>query len=478
MKKLISIIVALALCLSMAVPTFAVDKVPVSGGKVVAVSRQLLAPTSTTNYNETIAEAGTVLRKAMTSRTGKVAIKYHIKSNTLPSIQKMAQSIFDNAVKHTGKSNEGDALAWGWVSWQCSISYYQKGSDYYIDFNYDLEYYINARQEAELKEELSALMGLLDIDDKTNYEKVKAIYTYMTSNISYDYEHLEDDSYLLKQTDYAALIHGTSVCQGYAMLFYRLCLEYGIDCRIISGVAGGGLHAWNIVKLGNQYYNIDSTWDAGYDTTEYFLVGKTYFEKTHTPDADYLKSSFTSKYPISDTAYSGSDVEVDKAYLKTKTYTYSGAVKKPAVVVTNTKGKTLIQGEDYSLTYSAGRKLAGKYYVKVKFLGEYEGTPTKTLYFTIKAKTPSVKSLTPGAGKLTVKTYANPSTKGGAYYQIAYKVKGTSTWKYTTTTTYYKTIKSLKKGKQYTVKMRTGRTQNGVKYYSSWSAVKTSNKIK
>lgn len=481
MKKLISIIVALALCLSMAVPTFAVDKTPakmVQVGKVVSVSKQLLATSTKTSYNETIAQAGKVLRKAMTSRTTKVKIPYHVYSTTAPNYNDIAQSIFDYAIKHTGKSNEGDALAWGWNYWEGSIAYYNKGNDYYIELTYEINYYTNASQEEKHKEEIALLKTKLNIDNENNYQKIKAIHDYMAENIVYDYYHLDNDNYLLKQTDYAALIHGTSVCQGYAMLFYRLCLEYDIDCRVITGDGNGGPHAWNIVELGKQYYNVDVTWDSCLGSNDYFLLGKTKFDQDHVSDDEYLTSSFLEKYPISAKTYIGNGEEVAEIFLTTKTFVYNGETRKPGVVVKNLDGYKLKQGIDYTLGYSTGRNLAGKYYVKVKFIRKYEGTPTKTLYFTIKAKTPSIKSLTPGAGKLTVKTYANPSTKGGAYYQIAYKVKGTSTWKYTTTSTYYKTIKSLKKGKQYTVKMRTGRTQNGVKYYSSWSTVKTSNRIK
>ena len=55
----------------------------------------------------------------------------------------------------------------------------------------------------------------------------------------------------------------TAVCQGYAGLLYRLCLEMGISCRMITGTGNGGAHAWNIVALDGKYYNADSTWDAG-----------------------------------------------------------------------------------------------------------------------------------------------------------------------------------------------------------------------
>ena len=70
------------------------------------------------------------------------------------------------------------------------------------------------------------------------------------------------------------------------------------------------------------------------------------------------------------------------------------------------------------------------------------------------------------------------ASTGGTTYQIAYKKKGTSKWKYTTTTSKSKTIKSLKKGKKYYVKVRAYKTVDGKKIYGSWSKTKLSKKIK
>ena len=79
---------------------------------------------------------------------------------------------------------------------------------------------------------------------------------------------------------------------------------------------------------------------------------------------------------------------------------------------------------------------------------------------------------------MTVKMTTKPSSKGASTYQIYYKQKGTKTWKKTTTTAQSKTIKSLKKGKQYYIKVRAYKTVNGSKYYGAWSTTKLSKKVK
>ena len=148
-------------------------------------------------------------------------------------------------------------------------------------------------------------MKSLDLSNKTDYQKVKAIYDYICSNVTYDHDNLNDESYSLKYTAYAALINKTAVCQGYASLFYRLALDTGVDTRVISGEAGGP-HAWNIVKLNGKYYNLDSTWDAGRSTYAYFLKNTNDFDD-HVRDNDYQSNEFIEEYPMWDESYTEID---------------------------------------------------------------------------------------------------------------------------------------------------------------------------
>ena len=74
------------------------------------------------------------------------------------------------------------------------------------------------------------------------------------------------------------------------MAFYRLMTEMDIPCRIVSGTADGGSHAWNIVKMDGEWYNVDVTWDDedmanSYNYT-YFLKSDNDFVK-HTPKVEY-----------------------------------------------------------------------------------------------------------------------------------------------------------------------------------------------
>ena len=157
--------------------------------------------------------------------------------------------------------------------------------------------------------------------------------------------------------------------------------------------------------------------------------------------------------------------------LSTTSYTYTGSVKKPSVVVKDSMGKT-ISTAHYTVTYASGRKNVGTYKVTVKFKGNYSGT--KTLTFKINPAKTTVKSLTAAKKALTVKwTKKAPQISG---YQIqysttksfkSYKTKTVSSYKTTSTK-----LTGLSAKKTYYVRVRTYKTVNGKKYYSGWSTIK------
>ena len=112
---------------------------------------------------------------------------------------------------------------------------------------------------------------------------------------------------MLKYTAYAALMHGTAVCQGYAVLFYRLMRELDVPVRVITGQSNGVNHAWNIVAINGKYYNMDSTWDSNYGSNiEYYqyFMRSPYTFPTHDRNYEYTTGSFHAMYPMSSTDFS------------------------------------------------------------------------------------------------------------------------------------------------------------------------------
>ena len=245
--------------------------------------------------------AAAQIREYMKTRTATFTVDF-ISDESDP--QTAAHLVFDKALEHTGNPLEGDYLAWQFGGWNGSISYGTTNGQYIYSITYNVTYYTSAAQEAELNTAVSSLLASLDLSGN-DYEDLCAVYDYMCDTITYDYDTLNDTSYKLKYSAYAALINKTAVCQGYANLLYRLALELGIDCRLISGIGNGGAHGWNIVALGNKYYNADATWDTNYstyDNYQYFLRCDANFYD-HTRDDEYATASFYAAYPMSETDY-------------------------------------------------------------------------------------------------------------------------------------------------------------------------------
>ena len=248
-----------------------------------------------------------IFREKLINRESNIVFYYHCDEEiTQEFFSNLVHQLFQKAIKHTGNGKEGDYLKWHCQGWtvKASISV-NSNKGYDLNIFYDVSYLSSLEQEEKVDEEVSNLLKSLDLSNKTDYQKVKAIYDYICSNVTYDHDNLNDKSYSLKYTAYAALINKTAVCQGYASLFYRLALDAGVDTRVISGEAGGP-HAWNIVKLNGKYYNLDSTWDAGRSTYAYFLKNTNDFDD-HVRDNDYQSNEFIEEYPMWDESYTEID---------------------------------------------------------------------------------------------------------------------------------------------------------------------------
>lgn len=257
--------------------------------------------TDTIEYGdqETAAE---VIREGMKNRVESFVVYYQCEEAYEEAIPK---GLVDYALTHTKEATEGDYLRWQYGGYSIAGSYSEANGVYYYTFTYTFTYYTTAEQEEEVDAAVSALLTELNLGEATDYQKISSIYDYICGNVDYDYDNLENDDYKLKYTAYAALVNKTAVCQGYAVLFYRLALELGLDVRVISGISSEQNHGWNIVKLGEVYFNVDCTWDAslleGMDYA-YFLRCDDNFAD-HTRDDEYTTDAFYDAYPMSSSDY-------------------------------------------------------------------------------------------------------------------------------------------------------------------------------
>ena len=212
----------------------------------------------------------------------------------------------------TGDGSSGDFLRWQFKSYGAGATPEKFNESWTggYEVTYTVMWYTTSQQETQLNSYIkTTILPQLALGGKTTYQKVQAIYNWITKNVRYDYAHLNDNTYKLQYTAYAAAINKTAVCQGYANLFYRLANDAGIDCRIITGTADGGNgvwgpHAWNIVKMDDgNYYCLDATWDEGRSSYSYFLKGTAAFNKDHLVDTGEKATYFWSQYPVSNTDF-------------------------------------------------------------------------------------------------------------------------------------------------------------------------------
>lgn len=117
-------------------------------------------------------------------------------------------------------------------------------------------------------------------NNKTDFERERALYEAICLSCSYDHESLDTGLTNEGQTPYGVLIEHKAVCGGYAGTFHIGLCMMGIENRLITGMTTEGLHAWNQVCLDGEWYQVDVTWgDKDSDDAAYAFSYK-YFNRT------------------------------------------------------------------------------------------------------------------------------------------------------------------------------------------------------
>ena len=262
---------------------------------------------STGQYFSDYDSAVSYLRKQMVSRETEITLNFPASWFDSHKDELYWDLLYD-AMKcdESSTGQEGDALIYGYAG--CDVSYSNAG---YIQ--YTMLYHSDAEQEAKLTAAVAEAMTTLQLNGLSEAKKIIKIHDYICNHVDYAYNSTEEQIY----TAYGALCTGKAVCQGYAVLFYRLCKEAGLSVRIISGTGNGGAHAWNIVRIGSKYYNVDCTWDGQDEATynEFLLKSEADFTD-HTRKSwkvagshylYYTSAEFNAQYPMTEKSWEESD---------------------------------------------------------------------------------------------------------------------------------------------------------------------------
>ncbi len=98
-------------------------------------------------------------------------------------------------------------------------------------------------------------------------EKIAYEYYCGDYNLEYDMEGLTAGNYHYCHTAYGSLVLHKAVCDGYSKGLALILDKLGVTVMINDGIGyysgSGGGHAWNMVQLDGNWYEMDSTWDDG-----------------------------------------------------------------------------------------------------------------------------------------------------------------------------------------------------------------------
>lgn len=153
----------------------------------------------------------------------------------------------------------------------------------YADKAYYLIFEADANREAEaarVQEQADRIIQEISAK-KSQYKQIKAIYDYIIDHTEYVINSQYD------QDIRSVLLNQKSVCSGYAKTFQYLCKLVGIPCTTVNGYSMEGSakipHAWNLLRVKDQYYWLDVTWGDSRETSQGKYVNYSYFMSADDP---------------------------------------------------------------------------------------------------------------------------------------------------------------------------------------------------
>ncbi|KEH98717.1 transglutaminase [Clostridium botulinum C/D str. BKT12695] len=117
-------------------------------------------------------------------------------------------------------------------------------------------------QKEAVRVKVQQIIGQVIKPGMTDVQKELALHDYVVKHA--DYNTTNYNAGIVSAEDhnaYGVLVKNTGVCESYAKAMYELLTASGIECKYVTGYGNRGGHAWNMVKLDGEWYNLDATWD-------------------------------------------------------------------------------------------------------------------------------------------------------------------------------------------------------------------------
>ena len=239
-----------------------------------------------------VEDAGSAVRALMKARQATIAV-------TVPGASfDLAEAIVSAALRHTGVPTEGDYLACqlAGYTWTGAIRHGTDGASQ-LEVQYTMTYLSTAQQEQQTEQAARELLAQLPLAGMDSFEKLSAICAALGGNARFGGSGAGYSAF-------EALCEGQATYQGWAAALYRLCLEAGVDCRIVSGSSeenGRADRAWLLVRLADQYYWLDPALYFAGQQAAVTPQGSRSFSGC--PADEYQTAAWLSAHPVSEDDY-------------------------------------------------------------------------------------------------------------------------------------------------------------------------------
>lgn len=223
------------------------------------------------------------------------------------ALQKVYKQVYANAVKLNSVFVPVEALNADQIRCVAEAVYYDHPELFWMEPGYDSKY-DNRGICVELKLDFNyTAENLKDHQQKFTHVANEIVQGAVNYTEDWEKERYVHDALLgrvdyqltaqVNQSAYSALVARETVCAGYARAFQYILHQLQIPCYYVTGVAGQN-HAWNMVYLSGDFYNVDVTWD---DTSP---VSYLYFNKS---DAQLMGTHIRQSLSINLPACDGKD---------------------------------------------------------------------------------------------------------------------------------------------------------------------------
>ena len=280
----------------------------------VSIAETTLAEAISYSYFENIDEAGAYVREELKKHTEEL----HIRLSRRTNVNDILNEVLGAALAETGVPDEGEFLRLSIEGYKAGTGRINREPCLDISFTYNA----TLDQDEAAKRKADEILADLALDGKSEYEKIDAVYEYLTTHVVYSSEE-KDEIY----TAYGALVNDDAVCQGFIQALYYMLTASGVSCRAVMGKGNDGDHVWAIAGIDGTYYYLDPTWDSNFKgvTRWFFLKGINDFDEFSTPVVhipglgdpkniafipDSTVENFLPDYPISEYKYAPSALKV------------------------------------------------------------------------------------------------------------------------------------------------------------------------